>query len=145
MCVGGVKVKAKVSRYFLLYFLPCFHSHPTAYCYCTRRHTSTQHAPAQLDQPSLSLSFSLPHHFQSHDGTVHRYGCVTAPAPPKIKGCRSVHAPPTKCSSFAKHLDYSAVGSLDVAKPCCHRPTATSRLTVHQTGVCQSVMTQLTL
>lgn len=94
---------------------------------------------------------------------------ASLPAATKTKGCRSVNpfiriharillqslssiSPTTgpirrpQCSSFAKDLDYSAVGSLEVAKPCCHRSTARHHLVaerrgvnanVYQTGVCQ--------
>jgi hypothetical protein len=166
-CVVGRR--EKTSRCFLLYFCHAatiththtLHRRLPAYCYCT-----LDHPPAQLDQPSLSLSLPLSQHLEPM--TAHMLA-ASLPAATKTKGCRSVNpfiriharillqslssiSPTTgpirrpQCSSFAKDLDYSAVGSLEVAKPCCHRSTARHHLVaerrgvnanVYQTGVCQ--------
>ena len=130
-----------------------------AYCYCT------------LDHPQPNLTSPLSHTTLSQHlepMTAHMLA-ASLPAATKTKGCRSVNpfiriharillqslssiSPTTgpirrpQCSSFAKDLDYSAVGSLEVAKPCCHRSTARHHLVaerrgvnanVYQTGVCQ--------
>lgn len=164
-CVVGRR--EKTSRCFLLYFChvaTITHTHTLhrrlpAYCYCT------------LDHPQPNLTSPLSHTTLSQHlepMTAHMLA-ASLPAATKTKGCRSVNpfiriharillqslssiSPTTgpirrpQCSSFAKDLDYSAVGSLEVAKPCCHRSTARHHLVaerrgvnanVYQTGVCQ--------
>jgi hypothetical protein len=120
--------------------------------------TRSPHTPAQLNQPSLTLAL-----FHLEPMTAHMLA-ASLPARrhqdqgmPACEPFPSIHAPrllqslssvkPTtgpirrpQCSSFAKDLDCWAVGSLQVAKPCCHRSTARHHLVAnaYQTGVCQS-------
>ena len=123
---------------------------------------------SEIDVLTKALSLSLPLSQHLEPMTAHMLA-ASLPAATKTKGCRSVNpfiriharillqslssiSPTTgpirrpQCSSFAKDLDYSAVGSLEVAKPCCHRSTARHHLVaerrgvnanVYQTGVCQ--------
>jgi hypothetical protein len=68
-----------------------------------------------------------------HAPTLYPNHCRPFRQPPAPSAARNVH--PSR-----RTLDCWAVGSLEVANPCCHRPTARHHLVVivYQTGVCQS-------